>query len=87
MAYYEETEGTEDKREKAKRQLQAIIGFWKVTSFAELVDRLVYFAAALVGLGLIILIGAMISWLALLGLIATALVIWTIQLAWLWIVK
>lgn len=87
MAYFEETEGTEDKREKAKRQLQAIIGFFKIRSFSELVDKLVYFFAALVGLGLIILIGAMISWLALAGLIAVAMLIWTIQLAWLWIVK
>ena len=86
MASFEEFE-SEDKREKARRQVQGIIGFFKIRSFSELVDKIVYILAAIVAAGVIMLIGAMMGWVALGGLLATAILIWVLQLGWLWIVR
>lgn len=76
-----------DGREKAIAQLRGIVGVVKVTSWAELMDKLVYILAAVVGLGLVLLISAMIGWLPLLGLIVVAVIIWLIQLGWLFLVR
>ena len=80
-------EDSVDGRDKAIAQLQGIVGLVKVRSWAEFMDRLVYILAALVGVGLVLLISAMIGWLPLLGLLVVAIIIWLIQLGWLFIVR
>ena len=80
-------EDNADGREKAIAQLRSIVGVVKISSWAELMDRLVYILAAVVGLGLVLLISAMIGWLPLLGLIVVAIIIWLIQLGWLFLVR
>ena len=69
---------------QARQQVQAVIGFFKFSSFSELVDKAVMIIGLLIFVGFVIMIGAMIGWVSLVGLIATALVIWTITLFWLW---
>jgi hypothetical protein len=69
--------------DKVKEQINAIIGFFKISSFGEALDKIVYILGALIGLGLVVMIGAMIGWGVLVGLLLVALALWALQLAWL----
>ena len=80
MIYFEVTSSGAD---KAKQQLNAMIGFFKIRSWGEALDKIVYILGALIGLGLVVMIGAMIGWGVLVGLLLVAIALWGLQLAWL----
>ena len=83
----DEQEKSSSGADKAKQQLNAIIGFFKITSFSEAIDKIVYILGALVSIGFLIVLAAMLGWTILIALLTIALALSILKLFWLWWVR
>ena len=72
---------------KIKKIFNFIVDFCKIRSFSELIEKIVYILGALVSIGFLILLAAMLGWTILIALLTIALALSILKLFWLWWVR
>ena len=91
MYKYKKTEDLEEKilprSNKIKYLLNLVVDFFKIRSFSELIEKIVYILGTLISIGFIIVLGAMIGWMLLIALLAIALALSILKLFRLWWVR
>jgi hypothetical protein len=83
----EQEENLFPRKNKIKYFLRLFVDFFKIRSFSELFEKIIYILGALISVGFIIVLGAMIGWFILIGLVAVAVVLTVLKLFWLWYVR
>lgn len=72
---------------KIKKIFNFIVDFCKIRSFSELIEKIVYILGALVSIGFLIVLAAMLGWTILIALLTIALALSILKLFWLWWVR
>ena len=83
----EQEENLFPRRNRTRHLLRLIVDFFKIRSFSELIEKIVYILGALVSVGFIIALGAMLGWTIFIVLIVIALALSVLKLFWLWWVR
>ena len=88
---YKNTEDVEGKvssdSSKIKYIFNLVIKFFTIRSFSELIEKVVYILGLLISIGFLIVLGAMIGWTILIGLLTISLALSILKLFWLWWVR
>ncbi len=72
---------------KIKYLLNLVVDFFKIRSFSELIEKIVYILGTLISIGFIIVLGTMLGWMIFIALITIALALSILKLFWLWWVR
>ena len=72
---------------KIKKIFNFIVDFCKIRSFSELIEKIVYILGALVSIGFLIVLAAMLGWTILIALLTISLALSILKLFWLWWVR
>ena len=72
---------------KIKYLFNFIVDFCKIRSFSELIEKIVCILGALVSIGFLIVLAAMLGWTILIALLTIALALSILKLFWLWWVR
>ena len=75
------------RRNKTRHLLRLIVDFFKIRSFSELIEKIVYILGALVSVGFIIVLGTMLGWMIFIALVVIAIALSVLKLFWLWYVR
>ena len=70
-----------------KQQVTTLVGFFKITSWPELSEKIIIIVGLLIFVGFVIMIGAMIGWVTLGALLGTSFFMWFVTLFWLWMFR
>jgi len=83
----EQEENLFPRRNKTRHLLRLIVDFFKIRSFPELIEKIVYILGTLISVGFIIVLGTMLGWTILIALLVITLVLSVLKLSWLWYVR
>ena len=75
------------RRNKTRHLLRLIVDFFKIQSFSELIEKIIYILGTLISVGFIIVLGTMLGWMIFIALVVIAIALSVLKLFWLWYVR